>query len=162
MLDLDDPRWKGYYGEYRLPYDASVCLRRLSTTGASPELWAELWNELHHQGDVDAASYAAVPYLVDFLSRSDHLDWNALGLIFTVEFQRPSNPAPPAEIVGDYFQALEKLPIVIVSHPQHQWDEYTTRLAVACIALLRGNRVLAATYFEMDAEGAQKWLTEEA
>jgi hypothetical protein len=64
MLPLDDPRWRSYKGGYQAPYDASPGLRRLLADGPDEELWEEFWNELHHQGDVNQASYAAVPWLV--------------------------------------------------------------------------------------------------
>jgi hypothetical protein len=61
MLPLDDPRWKILTGGYRVPYDVSVPLGKLFEQGESKELWDELWQELHHQGDIGPASYAAVP-----------------------------------------------------------------------------------------------------
>jgi hypothetical protein len=60
MLPLDDPRWQSYKGGYRVPFDASAGLRRLLADGSTEDLWEEFWTELHHQGDVHQASYAAV------------------------------------------------------------------------------------------------------
>lgn len=74
MLQFDDARWRSYKGGYRVPYDASLALRRLLAEGPDDELWDELWSELHHQGDLDQASYAAVPWLVEFIRRSPKLD----------------------------------------------------------------------------------------
>lgn len=50
-------------GGYRLPYDPRPALDRLATVDVAAA-WAELWQELYHQGDVGEASYAAVPELV--------------------------------------------------------------------------------------------------
>src|SRR5437588_9974665 len=101
MLPLDDPRWQSYAGGYGGPYDASVPLRRLFEQGASAELWDELWQELHHQGAVGPASFAAVPWLLDYARRSHELDWNAFGLIAVIELERPHycrTAAMPAEL----------------------------------------------------------------
>ena len=49
-------------GAYRIPYDAAPALERLSHDRESAI--SELWENLYHQGDVDTASYAAVPALV--------------------------------------------------------------------------------------------------
>jgi hypothetical protein len=64
MLDFDDSRWKGLKGGYRIPYDPRPVLRNLEEGKDLSDAWSELWDELHHQGDVDVASYAAVPHLV--------------------------------------------------------------------------------------------------
>src|SRR5207248_41909 len=109
MLPLDDPKWATYNGGYRIPYDASVPLSRLMRDGASDELWDELWQNLHHQGDVGPASFAAIPWLLEFVRRSPVMDWNAIGLIAVIELERPHycrNRKMPEELVGGYFQAL--------------------------------------------------------
>src|SRR5687768_15642034 len=64
MLPLDDKRWSSLDGGYRVPFDASVPLRQLEHAENLQPIWDELWNELHHQGHVGVASYAAVPHLV--------------------------------------------------------------------------------------------------
>jgi hypothetical protein len=161
MLPLDDPRWKSYEGGYRLPYDASVPLGRLLRDGGSEALWAELWEELYHQGDVGAASYAAVPYLVEFVRRSAAIDWNALALIALIELQRPSNPPVPPEITESYFEAIGSVPAVVGMHPQRTWDDLVTASAMAGIALARGQRLLARAYFELGLDDAREWLIRE-
>ncbi|MBI3462617.1 MAG: hypothetical protein HY000_06080 [Planctomycetes bacterium] len=88
MLPLADPRWQSYMGGYRVLYDASPGLRRLLADGPNEELWEEFWTELHHQSDVHQASYAAVPWLVEFVRRSSKIDWNALALVATIELER--------------------------------------------------------------------------
>jgi len=158
VLDLDDPRWKGYKGGYRMIYDASAPLRRLWSKGPSPEIWDELWEELHHQGDVDEASYAAVPHLVEWIRRSDELEWKPLSLIAVIELERLHNPPPPSELAPAYFEAIERLPQAITNRPQRQWNELVARAAVACIALARGQREMARVYLEMSGEEAQEWL----
>lgn len=62
LLSLDDPLWPALEGGYGVPYDASLALKALK---AGEDVWHELWEELHHQGDVGVASYAAVAQLVD-------------------------------------------------------------------------------------------------
>jgi hypothetical protein len=161
MLPLDDPRWKTLTGGYQVPYDASGPLHKLFERGGSKELWDELWQELHHQGDLGTASYAAVPHLLEFARRSPRLDWNVFGLIAVIELERPSNPSVPAFLAAGYFRAIKELPAVVGSHPQQEWDEILTRHIVCCIALARGQRVLARVYLEMGLDAAQQWLWRE-
>jgi hypothetical protein len=163
MLPLDDPRWQSYKGGYRVPYDASPVVRRLLSDGPDKELWEEFWNELHHQGDVHQASYAVVPWLVQFVRRSPQIDWNALGLIATIDLERDQhrNPKVAKELAAGYFTAIKSLPAVLGTHPDEKWNELVVQAAVACIALARGQRWFARAYSELDRETAGRWFSEE-
>ena len=161
MLSLDDPAWKTYKGGRRELYDASRPLRQLVSGESSAPIFEELWDALHHQGDVDSASYAAIPYLVDFARRSFRLDWDIFGLIAVIELERPHNPQPPPELADDYYRTIQDLPVIICSHPYREWDDLSTRALVSCIALAQGQRLLARLYLEMTREAAAKWLNQE-
>lgn len=163
MLPLDDPRWQSYMGGYRVPYDASPGLRRLFADGPDDDLWEEFWSELHHQGDLHQASYAAVPWLVEFIRRSPKLDWNALALIATIELERNQhrNPSVAPELSAGYHAAVLSLPEVLGTHPDRQWSELVVQPAVACIALARGQRWFARAYFELDRDTVGRWFSEE-
>ncbi len=66
MLDLNDPRWKTFKGDYQIPYDASIPLKVLEKTDdpAGGEDSERVLAELHHQGDVNIASYMTLPHLI--------------------------------------------------------------------------------------------------
>lgn len=165
MLPLDDPRWATYTGGYRVPYDASVPIARLLRDGPSDELWDELWQELHHQGDVGPASFAAVPWLVESIRRGAALDWNAFGLIAVIELERTASHANgqmPAELSDAYFKALAELPAVAADHPQRSWGPELTQHVMACVAVARGQRLLARAYLELSREAAREWLLSDA
>ena len=98
MISFDDKRWEGLMGGYKLVYDPRPALRKLESSSAAIEpIWHELWEDLHHQGDVGEASYAAVP------SRSAEPDWNPYGLVAVVEIERhrKGNPPLPEWIADD-------------------------------------------------------------
>jgi hypothetical protein len=162
-LPLDDTRWGSLQGGYRLPYDASIALRKLLAEGASTDSWGELWEELHHQGDLGQASYAAVPWLVEFIRKSAKLDWNAISLIATIELarDREGNPAVDDFLADGYFSAIRSLPEILASHPDRVWDELTVGPATACVALARGQRWFARAYFELDRATAERWFSAE-
>lgn len=160
MLPLDDPRWQTYNGAYRLKYDASRPLVQLFAGEPPVAIWRELWQELHHQGDVDAASYAAVPHLLAYARSSTALDWNVFALISTIELSRPANPPPPPELVDAYFQAIQGLPVVVGAHSQQHWSPELTQSIVSCLALARGQRLLARAYLEFSLQEAKSWLQE--
>jgi len=100
MLSLEDEKWKELQGGYRCRYDASVALRSLQS---GIDVWGELWNELHHQGDVGLASYAAIPHLVQIAGGAALRDWNFYGLVATIEVERHrrENPALPSWLADD-------------------------------------------------------------
>jgi hypothetical protein len=163
VLPLDDTRWQSFEGGYRVPYDASAALHRLLTDGASQTLWDELFNELHHQGGVDQASYAAVPWLVEFIGRCPKLDWNPLALIAVIEMERlgHNNPEVHPDLSEAYFTAIRSLPAVLGAHPDQEWSEEAVRSATTCIALARGQRWFARAYFELDRDTAGRWFSQE-
>jgi hypothetical protein len=45
MLDLEDQRWAGLKGGYRVPFDARPLLRSLESGVELGETWKKLWNE---------------------------------------------------------------------------------------------------------------------
>src|SRR5271169_2165056 len=108
-MELSDARWDGLLGGYRVPYDPRPALRALYGRDAP---WAELWQELHHQGDVGVASYASVPHIVAAYAQFATPDWNAYALVGAIELARVSgtgNPALPEWLSAEYREALQVL-----------------------------------------------------
>ena len=151
MLPLDDPRWQTYIGGYQVPYDASDALRRLVYEKAADGALEELGNELCHQGDLGSASYASLPWLVEYLRRCPVLNARAVGLVLTIEFGRPFNRDEiPEEIRVGYQNAIRRLPDVVLSKRGGSWDDRQIQVAAAVLALGQGNPWFARTYFELD------------
>ena len=89
MISLDDKRWKEFEGGYRIKYDASIPLLKLQNGTDSPEeIWSEFWDELHHQGDVGAASYAAIVRVARIIRDRKIFDYNPFGLAVTIDLAR--------------------------------------------------------------------------
>ena len=109
-MDIEDKRWAGLLGGYRVPYDPRPALAKLAA-GDAVAAWAELWLELHPQGNVGEASYAAIPALVRIHAQRKEPDWNTYALAATVEEARHngSNPAMPEWLRADYDAAWHDL-----------------------------------------------------
>jgi len=107
---VDDGRWAELCGGYRTPYDPRGAISRLSG-GDTKAAWAELWQELYHQGDVGEASYAAVPLLANMHEARGIADWNAYAIAATIEEARHTsqNPDVPNWLLDDYNGAWQKL-----------------------------------------------------
>ncbi len=97
-MSLDDPRWGELEGGYRgALYDASAALKRLEAVNdieSTKKVYQELWDNLHHQGDVGLASYYAVPHLVRIAQEKKLVDYNVLGLVSLIEIQRHKENPP--------------------------------------------------------------------
>ncbi len=159
MLSLEDKKWRELHGGYRAPYDASVALRSMQD---GVEVWDELWNELHHQGDVDIASYAAVPQLVRIASSRPWRDWNFYGLVATIEVarHRKGNPPVPEWLKADYDSAWTQACTLALADVDSRNGSATTCATLAVLALAKGELKLGALLSGLDESELDKWLEE--
>jgi hypothetical protein len=111
MLSLDDKRWQDLEGGYRAHFDPQPSLSKLDANKDTKAAWHNLWEGLHHQGDVGEASYAAVPHLVRIYRKVGVIGWNTYAIVAVIELARDDrkNPAVPRWLEEDYFQAIQDL-----------------------------------------------------
>ena len=111
MLSLDDESWRDLSGGYRTPFDPRPQLLKLQSNNNTQAAWHELWEGLHHQGDVGEASYAVVPHLVRIYREHGVLDWNTYAIVAVIELARDNkkNPEMPRWLQDDYVQAIRGL-----------------------------------------------------
>jgi hypothetical protein len=153
MIPLDHEIWPSLMGGYRIPYDASVALRELERTDHPEAVWEELWNELHHQGDVGPASYAALPHIVRIARSRSFTDWNAYAIASVIEASRQSghNPAIPDWLQDSYKAAWQELLEMGLEQLKVETDETTTRAMLGAVALARGLSRLGRLLSDLDA-----------
>jgi len=110
-LGLDDPRWARLEGGYRTVCDPRPHLGTIVSGGSVAAAWSALWEDLHHQGDVGAASYAAIAVLGPWARSTGSDDWNVYALAATIEECRAEgdNPPVPAWCAPFYSAALDDL-----------------------------------------------------
>ncbi|MDX5423149.1 MAG: hypothetical protein LPK14_12910 [Hymenobacteraceae bacterium] len=156
MIQLNDPKWKELEGGYRTPYDASVALRKLENAVSSEEvegILAELWDELHHQGNVGLASYFAVPHLIRIGKEKGIVNSSLLGLIAVIEVQRhKENPQIPKEHQEDYLNSLKAIPELIETGDTNDWDLAFTAAALSALAASKGQIKVAQAVLNFDDE----------
>ena len=163
MITLNDNLWKELKGGYKVPYDVSVPLKRLEATRDQEEMeriYLELWDELHHQGDVDLASYLAVPQLVRIAKERDLFNWNLLALCATIEQQRQlgKNPPLPGLYEGYYQDGLAELRTFIVAKIGSTTDEITFRSALSALAVCNGYSKLSKAIIELSDDVIDEFL----
>jgi len=149
---LSDPKWATLAGGYGVPYDPRPALLKLAANVDVASVWDELWNNLHHQGDVGEASYATVTALVDLFDDSLP-DWNLFALTATIEVERhrKSNPPLPEWLRDDYQVAWRKLEQLALTSLRENADSETLQPLLAVIAIARGHLKLGALIIELDS-----------
>lgn len=160
LLSLNDPCWATYRGAYRATYDVIPLIRRLQGEGTSAQFWDLVWAELHHQGDVGEASYALVPYLVEYQSGQRELDEQLFQYCVVVDLaqQENNNPPVPRELEFSYAMSLRKLPVVGADLLRRGCDEAVIMGVAAATALAAGHRVLARAYLDFGRSDALEYL----
>lgn len=143
MLSSEDARWSNKTGGYKRRFDPRPLLKRLDTGRDTTEVWHELWEELHHQGDVGEASFAAVPFLVKSYRKRGVLDWNTYAIVAIIELARREgkNPDVPRWIEDDYFQAIRELAEIGVTEVLQAETAEDVRAILSIIAIEKGVRI---------------------
>jgi len=142
MLALDDSRWSNLTGGYKSLFDPRPLLARLETERDTATVWHELWDELHHQGDVGDASYAAIPHIVKIYRTRRLPDWNTYAMVAIIELARTEreNPEVPSWLQEDYFRAIGELAEIGTTEILRSEDPDTVRAILSVIAIAKGLR----------------------
>lgn len=143
MISLEDARWSNMRGGHNMPFDPRPSLKKLETDGDTTEVWHELWDELHHQGDVGEASFAAVPFLVRSYRKRGFLDWNTYAIVAIIELARKEgkNPDVPQWLEEDYYQAIRELAEIGATEVLQAESAEDVRAILSIIAIAKGLRM---------------------
>ncbi len=145
MINIEDDRWSEMTGGYKTPFDPRPLLKRLETESDTAQIWRELWEELHHQGNVGEASYAAVPFLVASYRKRGGTNWNAFAMAAIIELARTGgkNPDLPQWLSDDYFRAIREFAEIGVTEVLHAKTTEDVRAILSIIAIEKGLRIHA-------------------
>lgn len=168
MLSLDSPRWTELSHAYGNASDIPALLAQLMEMPRSAEEdepWFSLWSSLAHQGDVYTASFAAVPHVIEALSRAPlQADSAYFQFPAWIEICRQRQGfSVPADLEADYFRSLSRLPKLVAAASEGDWDEEMLQCAMAALAAAKGNAQLAEASLELTTEVASEfmdWLDE--
>ena len=153
-LDLTDERWTTLVGGYRVPYDPRDALHALETGEDVDGAWEELWQELHHQGDIGEVAFAAIPHLVRIYSERGEPDWNIYALAAIIELARHSakNPKIPADLLPAYQAAWQRLIEIGLRELKATEDATLAENIIGALAIGKGLRAMGrlAILFDED------------
>ena len=155
-MDFADERWVGLKGGYGVPYDPRPAFRDLKAGRNQPEAWAELWNELHHQGDVGEASFASMSAIADLAANDKALDWNPYALAAVIEeARREKGVEVPAWLATDYREAWRQLYRAAIAALDPATEEELIRSLIAVIAHYKRQPMLARIALLTEVERSQ-------
>jgi len=145
MLSLEDVRWSEMTGGYRTRFDPRPLLKQLETESDTSATWQELWDELHHQGDVGEASFAAVPYLVRAYLKRGVVEWNTFAIVAVIELARKQgqNPDVPVFLEQGYFSAIREIARLGAADILRAKDPDEVRSILCILAIEKGLRAHA-------------------
>ncbi|MGA3373919.1 MAG: hypothetical protein ABSC48_19425 [Terracidiphilus sp.] len=125
-----------------MPIDVRPLLSRLEMEQDTASVWEELWDELHHQGDVGEASFAAVPHLVRIYRKRGIVDWNSFAIVAIIELARKEgkNPDVPQWLQEGYFRAIQDLAEIAVTEILRTNEPDTVRAMLSIVAIERSLR----------------------
>ena len=152
-LELHDPRWAELRGGYRTPENFPELLRDLS--GAPTP---ELWDALHHQGDVDLGSYASLPYLLDAAENAtaqDQVEWIALSALILALRHAERNPQPPpwlAEQIRHSEDRLLRIALAALAQKEER-NESSLAVLLGAVAVAQGQARLGNVLLDWQEDG---------
>jgi len=151
-VKVEDPRLGYLRGGYRLPFDSRPTIHALGVDPADRAAWDTLWEALHHQGDVDEASYAAVVLLGQFAGGWAHRTWELYALVATIEVERHAvrNPDIPGWMADDYREALGAIRTLALRDLGGTPDRLLVRSALSLVAAATGDHALASMLSGLD------------
>jgi hypothetical protein len=161
-MDFSDDRWSGLMGGYRQPYDPRPALKAIDGDQNAEAAWSELWEELHHQSDVDIASYAALPWIAHLAAKGKAGGWNAYALAATIEEARSNsrNPPIPEWLVASYAQGWSQLCTAALNLLRDAEDPLVVRSVLAVVAIHKRLPVLGRLAASFSEEELLELLTE--
>jgi len=156
-LNLASPEWAKLPNAYGFSSQIPLLLQGLTPTSKSEgtnEPWFSLWSALAHQGDVYAASFAAVPHVVNILSKApESADASFFQFPAWIEICRNRHKIEvPQNLRDAYFLSLKKLPELVSRTFAQDWDNQFSACAIAAIAVGKGSWELAEATLDLSPD----------
>ena len=141
-MEFENINWDDLTGGYKTSYNPIEAFYKIKSSNpiVVKSGFEELWENLHHQGDVGTASYYSVPILIKLCVEEKSLDWNFIGLCVIIENCRHSldNPILPSAFEVYYNECLLKFETYLLSNFKKIKDEDSLKLTFAFLATNNG------------------------
>ena len=165
MRTLDDVVWKNLTGGYHIPYDASIALKKLEDSSNEKEeeiIWEELWDELHHQGDIGTASLLTIPQLIRIYKIKNRANYQLFAFITTIELARFNNSVNlPDDFKDEYEQALDQIPDLVKLVKDQIWDSVLAASVLSTMAIWKKKYTMAELISELEDDDLTGYLLDQ-
>lgn len=150
---LEEIDWSRLTDASGQSYDPRPALEAIRT-GAEQAGYDELWERVHHQGDVGTAAYAIVPDLVLLMTEAPSPDWRAYALIATAEEARCTHqePSVPDFLEPSYRAAMRDVVSPALRHLQDATHDLDVRSALSVLAYAKDQPTIGAIALWTDDE----------
>lgn len=158
--DANEVGWGELRGGYGQVVDPRPIVARLAAPDTRELGWELVWNDLHHQGDVGGASYAAVVLMARLASSGVDLGWQFLAFVATVERCRfgKGNEEMPDWLASAYSDAWRTAFESAVRVLEAGSDDLAMRCALSVLAMATRQYKLGVLLLEMDVHEVDDWL----
>jgi hypothetical protein len=145
--------WQHLKGGRREDVDPRPLVEAVGVGASDAKAWNALFDALYHQGDVDSASYAAVPLLVRrFQSLAKSASFYSFIAAVEVARHNRRNPGIPIELTDGYAAALHAAGDAALGDLREAGDEPFIRVALSVVALSRGAVATGALLSDLTAD----------
>ncbi|HEV2150471.1 MAG TPA: hypothetical protein VGR37_23930 [Longimicrobiaceae bacterium] len=168
MLDLDSPRWGELMHAYGSAHNLPDVLRQVQTELSAdvqpdedePEralesAWFELASAICPMGEVNPASFAAVPHIVALAAKYDiEIRAQLLQLVARVEAgrHRPGAPSVPDDLEQAYRASISRIPHLVAARAGDEWDPTTAQALAGILLVAKGHPQLGMAVIELSEE----------
>lgn len=137
--------WSRLTDANRALYDPRPALDAVASGDASKG-YDDLWQRVHHQGELGTAAYAVLPELVRLMNNRARPDWRAYSLIATIAERREvaGSPPFPAWLQEAYAAAMREVVQPALAHLAEAEDDLDVRSLLAVLAHAKGQRTIGA------------------
>ena len=156
MLSLESERWSELQHAYGSAANVPALLKQLQSLPEAlgeAEPWFSLWSALAHQGDVYAASFAAVPHVVAAMGAEPSKAGEAFFQFPAwVEICRVRGQVQiPPDLQASYFESLARLPGLAAEALRSKREAGFLACALSAIAASQGQHAIAEAVLEMSS-----------
>jgi len=146
LLQLDDPQWAQYKGNYTSGANVAKLISDLRIGSPTGDRYEEIFQELLHQYTLSEVAYASVPHLVEIAENNLYPRKEIMVLVggCYAHSTDPGAPEIPPLLVESWMDAQTRsLPIILNVLEEQQLDGNDIRYLLSSLAAIKGQNEMS-------------------